>query len=136
MYKRQGYLTATLQTEKIEHRAVINFFVQKGLTPTEIFNEMKNVLGDAGPSFNTVKKWATEFKRGRASLEDDPRTECQKSATTPEIINKVHDIVLEDRRLKVSEIVKPVGISDERVHHILTEELGMKSCLQDGWRVC
>ena len=38
----------------------------------------------------------------------------------------MHDIVLKDRRLKVSEIVKPVGISDERVHHILTEELGMK----------
>ena len=65
---------------------------------------MKNVLGDAGPSFTTVKKWATEFKCGRASLEDDPRP---KTATTPEIINKVHDIVLQDRRLKVSEIVKP-----------------------------
>ena len=28
---------------------------------------------------------------------------------------------LEDRRLKVSEIVKPVGVSHERVHYILTE---------------
>ena len=36
---------------------------------------MKNMLGDAGPLFTTVKKWATEFKRGCASLEDDPRTE-------------------------------------------------------------
>ena len=66
--------------------------------------------GDAGPSFTTVKKWATEFKCGHASLEDDSRTGCRKSATTPEIINKVHDIVLEDHCLKVSEIVKTVGI--------------------------
>ena len=59
-------------------------------------------------------------------IRDSPRTGRPKSCTTPEIINKVHDIVLEDRRLKMSEIVKPVSISDERVHQILTEELGMK----------
>ena len=125
-------LTAMLKMEKLN----ITFFVKKGLMPTKIYNEVKNVLGEAGPSFPTVKKWATEFKRGRTSLEDDPRTGRPKSATTPEIINKVHDIVLEDHRLKVSEIVKPVGISDERVHHILTEELGIKCCLQYGCRIC
>ena len=31
---------------------------------------MKGVLGDAGPSYTTMKKWAAEFKRGHASLED------------------------------------------------------------------
>ena len=84
------------------------------------------MLGDAGPSFTRVKKWATEFKRDRVSFEDDPRTGRPKSATTPEITIKVHDIVLEDHHLKVSEIAKTVAISDERVHHIFTEELGMK----------
>lgn len=38
----------------------------------------------------------------------------------------MHDLVLEDRRLKVREIVERLNISTERVHHILTEELAMK----------
>ncbi|XP_014285629.1 histone-lysine N-methyltransferase SETMAR-like [Halyomorpha halys] len=33
---------------------------------------------------------------------------------------------MEDRRLKVREIAKVVGMSSERVYHILTDELGMK----------
>ena len=39
---------------------------------------------------------------------------------------KVHDMVLEDRRLKVSEIAQVLGISGERAFYILTEELCMK----------
>jgi len=31
------------------------------------------VYGDSSPSFSTIKKWDAEFKRGRTSLEDDPR---------------------------------------------------------------
>ena len=35
-------------------------------------------------------------------------------------------MIMEDCRLKVLEIAKAVGMSSERVYHILTEELGMK----------
>jgi transposase len=75
--------------------------------------------------FSTIKKWAAEFKRGRTSLEDDPCEGCPKSATTPEIIEQVHNIVLDDRRMKVREIAETIGISKERVGYILHEELDM-----------
>ena len=39
---------------------------------------------------------------------------------------KMHKMVMEDRRLKVQEIAEAVGMSSERVYHILTEELRMK----------
>ena len=55
-------------------------------------------------------KWAAEFKRGRISLEDDPREERPKSATTPEIIEQVQDVILDDRRMKVREIAETIGI--------------------------
>jgi hypothetical protein len=42
-----------------------------------------------------IKKWAAEFKRGRTSLEEDPREGRRKSATAPEIIEQVHDMVLD-----------------------------------------
>ena len=49
-----------------------------------------------------------------------------KSATTPEITEQVHDMVLDDRRMKVREIAETIGISKERVGYILHEELDMK----------
>lgn len=115
-----------IMLNNVEHCAVIKFFVRKGLTSIEMFKDMKNVLGDSAPSYSTVKKWAAEFKRGRTSLQDDARCGRSKTATTEEIVNKVHDIVLRDWWLKVSEIAKNVGILDERTYHILTKELGMK----------
>lgn len=49
-----------------------------------------------------------------------------RTATTPEIIAKVHDMVLDDRRVKVREIGNAIGISNDRVHFILQQELHMK----------
>jgi len=119
-------LSVSLKMDKIEYRAVIKFFVKGGLTPNEIHCKFVNVYGDSSPSFSTIKKWAAEFKRGRTSLEDDPREGGPKSATTPEIIEQVHYMVLDDRRMKVREIAETIGISKERVGYILPEELDMK----------
>jgi transposase len=110
----------------IEYCAVIKFFVKEGLTPNEIHSKFVKVYGDSSPLFSTIKKWAAEFKRGRTSLEDDPREGHPKSAATPEIIEQVHGIVLDDRRMKVCEIAETIGISKERVGYILHEELDMR----------
>jgi hypothetical protein len=64
--------------------------------------------------FSTIKKWAAKFKRGCTSLEDDPCEGRRKSATT-EIIEQVHDMVLDDRRMKVREIAETISISKECV---------------------
>ena len=66
---------------------------------------------------STIKKWAAEFKRGRTSLEGDPREGRPESATTstPEIIEQVHNMVLDDRRIKVREIAETIGVSKERI---------------------
>jgi histone-lysine N-methyltransferase SETMAR len=71
-------------------------------------------------------KWAAEFKRGRTGLEDDPCEGRPKSSTTPEIIEQMHDILFDDRRMKVHEIAETIGISKDRVEYILHEELDMK----------
>jgi len=112
--------------DKIEYRAVIKFFVLDGLSPSEIHPKLIKVYGDSAPSISTVKKWAAEFKRGRTSLQDDEREGRPKTATTPEIIEKVHKIVLDDRPIKVRELAEAVGISEERVRNILHGELVMR----------
>jgi hypothetical protein len=104
--------------DKIEYRAIIKFFVKKGFTPKEIHSKFKKVHGDSSPLFSTIKKQAAKFKRGHTSLEDDPREGCPKSATTPEIIEQVHDKVVDDRWMKVQEIAETIGISKECVGHV------------------
>jgi histone-lysine N-methyltransferase SETMAR len=121
-----GVLSASLKMDKIEYRAVIKFFVKEGLMPNEINLKFIKVRRDSSPSFSTIKKWAAEFKRGRTSLEDDPCYGCPKSATPPEIIEQVHNMVLDDRRMKVRETAETIGISKECVGYILHEELDMK----------
>ncbi|XP_043258450.1 uncharacterized protein LOC122400837 [Colletes gigas] len=74
----------------------------------------------------TVKNWFNEFQRGRTSVFDEPRPGVPKTATTEDNVKKIHDLVLADRRLKVREIAETVGISKDRVGHILHEILGMR----------
>jgi len=125
-------LSVSSKVDEIEYRPFIKFFVKEGLTPNEIHSRFIKVYGDSSPSFSTIKKWAAEFKCGCTNLEDDPREGCPKSATTPEIIEQVHDMVLDDWRMKVCKIVETTGISKERVGYILHEELDMKK-LCAGW---
>jgi histone-lysine N-methyltransferase SETMAR len=94
-----GVLSVSLKMDKIEYCAVIKFFIKEGLMPNEIHLKFIKVYVDFSPSFLTIKKWAAEFKRGHTSLEDDPREGRPKSATTPEIIEQVHDMVLDDQRM-------------------------------------
>jgi transposase len=120
---------------KIEYHMIIIFFVKEGLTPNEIHSKFAKVYGDSSPSFSTIKKWAGEFKHGRTSLEVDSREGHPKSATTPEIIEQVHDMILDDQQMKVREIAETIGISKERVGYILHEELDMKK-LCARWVPC
>ena len=57
---------------------------------------------------------------------DAERPSSPKEVTSQEMIDEIHDIVLNDRRLKVREISETVMISVGRVWHILHECLGMR----------
>ena len=111
--------------DKIWHRGVIKYLQKKGLPPKDIHSDMVATLGDEAPALSTVQKWAAEFRRGRESLEDDPRSGRPTTATTEENIERVHKMVMGDRRLTVTQISSAIGISRERVEFILHSELGM-----------
>ena len=106
--------------------AVIKFFVLDGLTPKKIHPKLTKVYRNTAPSISTVKKWAAEFKRSRKLLEDDPCEGRPKTSTTLETIEKVHNIMLDDRWVKVCKIPEAMGISKERVWNFLKEELGIR----------
>ena len=57
--------------EILEIRAVILYFCKKEMPPKEIHKDFMETLGKESPSNSIEIKWAAEFKRGRASVEDD-----------------------------------------------------------------
>jgi len=50
-----GVLSVSLKMDKIEYRAIIEFFVKEGLTPKEINSKFIKVYGDSSPLSSTIK---------------------------------------------------------------------------------
>jgi len=70
-------------------------------TLQEIHTILTEILGEHAPSYATVKKWVAQFKRGDISTYDTPRPGRPKTVITPEIIDQIHELILEDRRISV-----------------------------------
>jgi len=78
------------------------------------------------PSYSTVKNWVTQFKRGDFSTFDASRPGRHKTLTTSEIIDQIHELTLEDRRISAKWIAEQLGISRERDGFIIHEDLDMQ----------
>ena len=61
--------------------------------------QKKETLGERAPSYATVKNWVAQFKCGDFSTCDAPRPGRPKTVTTPVIIDQIHKLILEDRRI-------------------------------------
>ena len=114
-----------MESQNIEFRAVIKFLTKEGANAKEIHRRMADVYGDSSPKYSTVAKWSAEFKRGRDSLEDDPRPGRPADVISQEMIDRVERLVLNDRRIKVAELASECGISNGSVYTIIHEHLGM-----------
>jgi len=111
----------------METRAVIKFFPPlQGKTPKEIYAILTETLGEHAPWYVTVKNWVAKFKRGDFSTCEAPRPERTKTVTTTEIIDQIHKLILEDRRISSKSIAEQLGILRERVGSIIHEDLDMR----------
>jgi len=46
--------------------------------------------------------------------------------TTPEIIDQIHELILEDRQISAKSITEKLGVSRDRVGSIFHEDLDMR----------
>lgn len=72
---------------------------------------MDAVYGGASPSMITVRYWFNEFIRGRTPVFDGEPPGRPADVVTEEIIQKVHDMILGDRRTKVRVVSEATGVS-------------------------
>jgi len=88
---------------------------------------LTETLGEQAPLYATGKKnLVAQFKRGDFSTCDAPRPGRPKTVTTPEIIDHIHELILEDRRISAKSTAEQLGISRERVGSIIHEDLDMR----------
>ena len=103
----------------------IIFFGKKTITETK--TKLDKYYGNSASSISMVKKWLTEFRCRRTSTIDAERSGRPVEVALHETIEKIRNMVLADRKLKVREIVETIGISNGSVVSILKDHLGMKS---------
>ncbi|UYV71570.1 hypothetical protein LAZ67_8003713 [Cordylochernes scorpioides] len=94
-----------------DQRICIKFCVKNGFKGAEIFCMLHTAYGDAVMSQRRVFKWYKRFKDGREDTADNERSGRPSTSTTPEKVDKVLELVREDRRITVREVAEEAGIS-------------------------
>jgi hypothetical protein len=64
-------------------------------------------------SYATIKNWVAQFKLGDFSTRDASRPRRTKIVTTPEIIDQIQELILENRRISAKSVAEQMGISRE-----------------------
>lgn len=99
----------------------------KSLIAKEIKPEFDLVHGTSAPVFATVCNRINEFKRGRTPKADEHRSGRSVDVSTPDMIDKIHDIVLNDWRIELHEIDEAPGVSKGTIISILHNKLRSKN---------
>ena len=111
------------------HQAL--FLREKTITETKA--KLYKYYGDSAPSISMLTKWFIEFRCGRTSTIDAERAGRPVEIAMPETIEKIRNMVLADRRLKVREIVEAIGMSHGSVVSILKDFLHRFITVDETW---
>ena len=112
--------------DAVDKRSVIKYFLQKGLSPTEVQKEMSRTLGKDAPTLRTVYRWSNNFRFGRVTVNNEKPSGRSKTVTDEKTVEDVKSMVMKDRRLTVKFIGETLKISPSRVWSIITNDLCMK----------
>ena len=102
----------------------LHFLRRKTLLETKA--KLDKNHSNSSPSYGMVHKWVPQFRCGRTSTETILSPGRPNEITTPEMINEIHHIVLNDPKVKVCEIAEIASISTERVVNILHTHLSIR----------
>ena len=87
---------------------LIEGYILRGKSIKETEGKLAKYYKESAPSHGMVHKWFTELCCCRISTRDAERPDRPKEMTSQNMIDKIHDTVLSDRRLKVRKISETV----------------------------
>jgi len=105
-----------------KERAVIEFLNMEKVPPIEIHRQMQAVYGDQCVDVSTVRCWVRRFKDGelgQADLSDKTRSGRLVTASDQLHQDRVEELIHGNHRIKQKETAVALGISKERVGHII-----------------
>ena len=96
--------------EKLKQRAVMKFFFLLGKTAGETVLMLETAYKEATLGKTQVYKWFSRFRNGELSLADQPRSGRPSTSRTDENITRIRELILEDRRRRIDELVDLSGV--------------------------
>lgn len=113
-------------SEKVEQRYCIKFCFNLGDSQVETIRKIKQVFGNEAMGTTQIKEWYNRFKDGRLSVESEPRSGRPSTSKNDAIIDQVRNLVMQNRRITIRELVDEVSISFGSIQSILTDDLGLR----------
>ena len=84
------------QISRSDQRSYIKIETFRGKIPTEIHNALHEVCGDSVVDCSTVSLWASRFREGRESVQDNARSGRPVTATDDTFVVIVSTMMEED----------------------------------------
>jgi len=96
------------------------------MKPIEIHQQLSETCNDGVMDMKNVRSWVRQFKEGRTSCENKLKEPQPRTSRSEDMIARVKQMVMEDRRLTVKQIAANAGISVGSVDTILNDDLKMR----------
>ena len=110
--------------------------LRQGKAQKEIHAILTEISGEHVTFYATVKNWLSQFERGDFSTWETPCPGRRKTVTTPNIIDQIHELILENRRISAKSIAEQLGTSSEGVGSIIHEDLDMRKLSAKWVPIC
>lgn len=111
--------------DRLKQRAVIQFCVNLGKSPTETLDMMNMASKKPAACRSLIYKWHKRFSEGRESVRDDDRSGRPITHMTSSDINAVKLALDVDRRRTLAELCELLDMSYGTIRRIITDELKM-----------
>jgi hypothetical protein len=85
---------------KIEQRVCVKCCVKPGKSATETLEMLREAFGEHSLCWTAVFEWHSRFKADQVSGEDDERWGRPSTSKTTENVEKIRELIHEERRRK------------------------------------
>lgn len=115
-----------MNLEREHYRAMIFYDFKVGISEDKCVQRLQSAFDIVAPSRATVFRWFREFRCGRSSLCDEKHTGRPCIAVTPENVDRVQNMIIEDNRCTYEMLQASLGIGSAAVNRILLDILSVK----------